>query len=644
MTGFSRSALLAGVAVLALALGGCSRSGQTSAALKAPQLADTAVAAVPENAFPDQVYWGDTHLHTMNSTDAILFGSRLTPEDALRFARGEKVRSSTGIDAQLERPLDFLVVSDHSEGIGTGRELFNGNPAFMADPTLKRWHDLMLGSAGDQETAARELIGAFTHQKLPAPLLNLGNVIRIGSSTWEQQLATVERYNTPGRFTAFIGYEYTSTPKGNNLHRIVIFRDGADKVGRIQPFSSISSPNPEKLWAFLSNYEQTTGGKVLAIPHNGDLSNGLMFALTDFEGAPLTSDYARRRARWEPLTEVTQIKGDSESHPYLSPDDEFADFGKAGFDQGNLDLSTRKTKDMLAGDYAREALKRGLMLQQKLGTNPFKFGMIGATDNHTALSSAGEKGYMGDDAGVEPGAARASHRQPNAESGLERMGWQFLSGGYTAVWATANTRGAIWDGMMRKEVYGTTGTRLKLRLFGGWDFAAKDLKGNFVQAGYSRGVPMGGDLPAARHKGPPTLMVNVLKDPLGANLDRIQIVKGWVDKDGQTHEHVYNVAWSDPDKRKLDGKGKLPPVGDTVDLAHATYANSIGAAQLSTVWKDPDFDPSVRAFYYVRALEIPTPRWPVYDAVRYGAKLPADARLKDQQRGYSSPIWYDPKA
>ena len=252
--------------LLAAALGGCTRQSATSAPARELSLADPASAAVVETPFPDQVYWGDTHLHTMNSTDAILFGSRLTPEDALRFARGEKVRSSTGVQAQLERPLDFLVVSDHSEGIGTGREVFNGNAAFMADPTLKRWHDLMLGSTTDQETAARELIGAFTHQKLPAPLMNLGNVVRISSSTWEQQLATVERYNTPGKFTAFIGYEYTSTPKGNNLHRIVIFRDGADKVGKIQPFSSISSPNPEKLWAFLSNYEQTTGGKVLAIP------------------------------------------------------------------------------------------------------------------------------------------------------------------------------------------------------------------------------------------------------------------------------------------------------------------------------------------------------------------------------------------
>ncbi len=642
MTRAGLTALFAGSAMVAALLAGCSDKGAQTATHKAPQLIETAQAATPANAYPDQVYWGDTHLHTMNSTDAVMFGSRLTPEDALRFARGDKVKSSTGIEAQLERPLDFLVVSDHSEGIGGGREIFNANPVFMADPTLKRWHDLMQGGREDNEAVARELISAFAQGKLPAPLTNLGNIVKLTTSVWQEQIATVERYNQPGKFTALIGYEYTSLPKGNNLHRIVIFRDGADKVSRITPFSSISSQNPEKLWAFLSNYEQTTGGKVLAIPHNGDVSNGLMFALTDFEGAPLTADYAKRRARWEPLTEVTQMKGDSEAHPSLSPDDEFADFGKAGWDIGNLDMSTPKTKDMLAGEYAREALKRGLMLEQKLGTNPFKFGMIGATDSHTALSSAGESHFMGDDATVEPGPERASHVQ--AAHGLERVGWQFLSGGYTAVWATANTRGAIWDSMMRKEVYGTTGTRLKLRVFGGWNFGPKDIKGNFAQAGYSRGVPMGGDLPARSGKGAPTLMINVVKDPLGANLDRVQVVKGWVDKTGVTHEHVYNAAWSDPQKRRLDTKGKLPPVGDTVDIAKATFANTIGAPQLSTVWKDPDFKASERAFYYIRVLEIPTPRWPAFDALRYGAKIPAGARLKDQQRGYSSPIWYEPKA
>jgi hypothetical protein len=629
-----------GAMASALVLAACAPSAPRTAS-SAGDASSAAPVQVAEAPYPTQVFYGDTHLHTMNSGDAIVFGTRITPEDALRFASGEKVTSSTGYAAQLERPLDFLVVSDHSEGIGTGRELLRGNDIYMSDPTLKRWHDMMLGDKNQNQMAAFELISAFSQGKLPKPMTDPELVRKVVTSVWQEQLATVERYNRPGKFTALIGYEWTSTPKGDNLHRIVIFRDGPDKVGKILPFSSTDSQDPEKLWAFLSSYEKSTGGQVLAIPHNGDLSNGLLFALTDFEGKPLTADYAKRRARWEPLTEVTQGKGDSESHPFLSPNDEFANFGHTGWDIANLDMSKGKTPDMYAGEYAREALKRGLLVQQQTGVNPFKFGMIGATDAHTGLSSAGERNWIGETRTTEPGAARAAH--PTTRGKFTRVGWETLTGGYTAVWARANTREALFDAMMRKEVFGTTGTRLSMRFFGGWNFGKSDLSGDLVKAGYAKGVPMGGDLKGEEARGAPSFLVSTTKDPLGANLDRLQVVKGWIDADGKTHERVFNVVWGDANKRHLDADGKLPPVGDTVDISKASYTNTIGAAQLSTVWRDPEFDPKVRAFYYVRALEIPTPRWPVYDAVRFGAKLPEGARLKDQQRGYSSPIWYEPK-
>lgn len=645
-----RKAWIAAAATMALIAGaglaGCDKAAKTVASAQDAHADAASVSmAASTKPYPDEVYWGDTHLHTMDSNDAIMFGTRLSPEDALRFARGEEVTTGTGMKAKLDRPLDFLVVTDHAEGIGTGREIYNGNQAYLADPTIKRWNEMMHGPRSEQEKAALELIKAFTQQKLPAGMTNIANIIKTTTSVWAEHVATVERYNEPGKFTAFEGYEYTSTPKGDNLHRNVIFRDGPDKVGKIIPFSSLASPDPEKLWAFLANYEKTTGGKVIAIPHNSDLSNGLMFALTDVEGKPLTADYAQRRARWEPLTEVTQIKGDSESHPYLSPNDEFADFGHQGWDQGNLDLSQAKTKDMLAGDYAREALKRGLLLQAKLGVNPYKFGMIGATDSHSALSSHGEAHYFAHDGGSEQGEERAGHLQmsPAGAEGLKRYGWQFMSGGYTAVWAKANTRADLFDSMAKKEVYGTTGTRLKLRVFGGWDFKAADLKGDYVKAGYSRGVPMGGDLAAGKHKGAPSFIITATKDPLGANLDRVQVVKGWIDAKGVTHEQVFNAAWSSPDKRKLGKDGKIPAAGDTVDIKTATWKDTIGAPQLATVWKDPHFNAHEHAFYYVRVLEIPTPRWPAYDALRFGAKIPDGAWLKAQQRGYSSPIWYDPQ-
>ena len=622
---------------LSLCLSACSsQSSQPS-----PSLITKAQAVeTPVSAYPTQVYFGETHLHTINSGDAVMMGTRITPEDALRFGRGEKIKSTTGVEAQLTRPLDFMVVSDHSELIGSGREILAGNPLLMADPTLKRWHDMMLGTRAESMKAARELIGAFSQGTMPPVMYDPATAKQIVGSVWQAHVATVERYNEPGRFTALMGYEYTSVPKGNNLHRIVIFRDGADKVSKIIPFSAMESQNPEKLWTYFANYEANSGGRVLAIPHNGNLSNGLMFSFADFDGKPMTAEYARLRQKWEPLTEVVQAKGDSESHPFLSTNDEFADFGKAGWDIGNLDLSTLKTNDMFAGEYAREALKRGLLLQAKLGVNPFKFGMIGAGDLHTGLATSEQNNHLGETVSLEPSADRGMRTEKRGA--VTRYGWQSLTAGLAAVWATSNTREGIFDAMRRREVYATSGTRMSVRMFGGWDFTASDFNKDWVKAGYARGVPMGGDLRPGKGKAP-VFMINALKDSEGANLDRVQIVKGWVDKAGKAQERVFNVVWSDAKKRRVGKNGKLAPVGDTVDLRTATYANSIGAAELRTVWRDPDFNAKLKAFYYVRVLEIPTPRWPAYDAVRYGAKLGPEVILKAQQRAYSSPIWYNPK-
>ena len=622
---------------LTLCLSACgSKSEQHATSL----VSEARAAEIGEAQHPTQVYFGETHLHTINSGDAIMMGTRITPEDALRFGRGEKITSSTGIAAQLSRPLDFMVVSDHSELIGSGREILAGNPVLMADPTLKRWHDMMLGSRADAMKAARELIGAFSQGTMPPILYDANTAKQIVGSVWQAHVAVVERYNEPGTFTALIGYEYTSVPKGNNLHRIVIFRDGADKISKILPFSALESQNPEKLWAYFANYEATTGGHVLAIPHNGNLSNGLMFSFADFDGKPMTADYARVRQKWEPLTEIVQAKGESESHPFLSPNDEFADFGKAGWDLGNLDLSALKTNEMFAGEYAREALKRGLQMETKLGVNPFKFGMIGAGDLHTGLSTSEQNNHMGETVRSEPGVERGM--RPEKRGNVTRYGWQSLTAGLAAVWAKSNTREGIFDAMLRREVYATTGSRMSVRLFGGWDFKRADFKADWVKAGYTRGVPMGGDLKPGKGRAP-VFMVSALKDAAGANLDRVQIVKGWVDKAGRAHERIFEVAWSSAKARHIGKTGKLTPVGDTVDLATSTYVNSIGAPELKAVWRDPSFDPKIKAFYYARVLEIPTPRWPSYDVVRYGAKLSADVTVKAQQRAYTSPIWYSPK-
>ncbi len=595
--------------------------------------------------FPTRVYFGDTHLHTGNSLDAGAFGCRLGFEDAYRFARGEELKASAGLPVKLSRPLDFLVIADHSDNMGFFPALFAGKPEYLADPTGKRWYDMVQAGGENGVKAALEIIDSFSRGKFPEALASLPGTPAY-RSTWEQIIAAAEKYNEPGRFTAFIGYEWTSqVPPGNNLHRVVIYRDGGDKAIQTEPYTTYppqGSTTPEDLWKVLQAYEDKTGGRLLAIAHNGNLSNGMMFPAetNPATGQPLSREYAATRARWEPLYEATQIKGDGEAHPLLSPNDELA--GYELWDKGNLNLSEVKKPEMLPQEYLRSALQIGLALEQKLGVNPYKFGLIGSTDSHTALATAEEENFFGKHSGAEPGPERAKHEfMRNGDVFL--MGWQMVASGYAAVWATENTRAALWDAMKRRETYATTGSRMLVRFFGGWDYTVQDAQSrNPAEIGYSKGVPMGGDLRQAPAGKAPTFLAAALKDPLGGNLDRIQIVKGWVDAAGKRAEKVYDVAWSDG--RKPGADGKLPAVGSTVDVATATWTNTIGASELIAVWKDPAFDPALRAVYYARVVEIPTPRWTCYDAVRFGVQMPPEVPLTTQERAYTSPIWYTPGA
>lgn len=597
-------------------------------------------AEVKNTPYPEQVFWGDTHLHTSNSVDAFGFGTRLDPEAALRFARGEEVEASTGTKAKLARPLDFLVISDHGEGIGATKALYDAPRIAITDPTMLRWYDLMHEGPEGSLKATGELLAARANNTIPAAFNDPKKAEARIKSLWDAHMDTVESYNEPGKFTAFMGFEYTLMDRGNNMHRNVIFRDGKDRVSSIIPLDPSGDLQIHKLWDFMDAYEKNTGGKVLAIPHNSNVSNGLMFMFTDPTGGPMSAEYARRRAAHEPVVEITQIKGDSEAHPFLSPNDEFAGYGTAGWDQFNLLGNFKTTQADLPGSYVREALKRGMLIEQRTGVNPYKFGVIGSTDSHTSLSTPDENNFFGKHAGVEPSAKRATAGfVPGVNSG--RMNWQSLASGYAAVWATSNSREAIFDAMMRKEVYATTGPRMTVRVFGGWDFTAADLSGDWVKAGYARGVPMGGTLKAGG-SGAPSFVISALKDPQDANLDRVQVVKGWVDAAGQSHEQVFDVVWSEMDgKRKAVG-GKVPAVGDTIDLATATYQNTIGAPTLAAVWSDPEFNPKQQAFYYVRVLQIPTPTWMSYDAVKYQLTLPPEIPRRHQERAYTSAIWYSP--
>jgi Protein of unknown function (DUF3604) len=590
--------------------------------------------------FPTRPFFGDTHLHTSFSMDAGAFGARLGPKDAYRFARGEQVTSSTGQPVKLSRPLDFLVVTDHSDNMGFFPDLFAGKPDLLADPTGRKWYDLIQSGKGDE--AALAIIVAFSHGTFPKDLMYFPGT-RAYRGAWQETIAAAEQFNDPGRFTAFIGYEWTSNTGGNNLHRNVIFRDNGDKASQVDPFTvypPYGSDNPVELWKWMDAYEKKTGGSVLAIAHNGNLSNGWMFPVVEAFGKRLDREYAEQRAKWERLYETTQTKGTGEAHPFLSPNDEFANFEI--WDKGNLDGSVPKKKEMLEFEYARSAYKNGLKLEQQLGTNPYKFGLVGSSDAHTALTAMEENNFFGKTVPQEPSPHRMAAAFINdAKTGVKVMDWEVGSSGYAAVWAQENTRTSLWDAMQRKETYSTTGTRMIVRFFGGWDFVAADADNRLpAQTGYTKGVPMGGDLRAAPPGKAPTFLVAALKDPIGANLDRYQIIKGWLDRNGNLHEKIYDVAWSGD--RRPGGDGKLPSVGSTVDVANATWTNTIGAPELIAVWKDPEFDASQSAFYYGRVIEIPTPRWTAYDAKRYGVSPLPGTTMTVTERAYTSPIWYTP--
>jgi hypothetical protein len=590
------------------------------------------------NDYPSQVYWGDTHLHSSFSADANIIGNTdLPPSKAYAFAKGQVVEVSPGVSAQLDRPLDFLVVSDHS--------------AYLGALKVNRERDMM------------KVVGQLAQDFFTA-IMNMANLTEdakddtalIREDTWQQSIQMAEQANDPGTFSAIAGFEWTSMPGGDNLHRVVMFRDGKARTSQVKPYSILESHDPRDLWQYMDSYEQTTGGKALAIPHNGNVSNGRMFALTQYDGSAMTEDYANARARWEPVVEVTQIKGDSETHPWLSPDDEFADYGT--WDKGNLGGNKQKNNNMLQYEYARSALKLGLQIDEQVGANPYQFGMIGSTDAHTSLATADDNNFWGKAANYHPGSPKrnagpfmiiraegsiADHQDWNDQTvgpnDLVIQAWEQVASGYAAVWATENTREAIFDAMQRKEVYATTGPRISVRFFGGWDLDSdKVAQANGFAYLYEQGVPMGGELQANGDQRP-MFYVAVQKDPAGANLDRVQIVKGWLDASGQLHEKVFDVAWGG-DRQIVNGR--LEPVQSTVNLQSSSYANTVGAEYLSTVWSDPEYKASDRAFYYVRVLEIPTPRWTAYDEATLGVDHPKEAQRVHQERAYTSPIWVNP--
>jgi hypothetical protein len=585
--------------------------------------------------YPDEVLFGDTHFHTNLSFDAGLVGTTLDVHAGYKFARGEKVISNTGQPVQLIRPLDFLAITDHAELIGLAPMIQTSDPLLLSDPWGKWVHEQFnAGPEGRMRAFASIMESGRDGIN---PMNSTGSTRNI----WERFLETADTYNEPGSFTALVGFEYSSSPSGNNLHRVVIFADGAEVVRRTLPYSLFDSQNPEDLWKYMANYEAETGGRVLAIPHNGNLSNGIMFSDRTFEGDPLDRAYAEMRMRWEPIMEVSQVKGDGETHPYLSTRDEFADFGT--WDVSNIDGSEAKTKEMLQYEYARSALKLGLKLGNKLGANPYKFGLVAASDAHTALSTTREENYFGKYKDTEPSPTRHTGEViPASDPDLRILTSQELASGLTAVWARQNTRREIFDSMSRKEVYATTGTRIRVRVFAGWDFEEDEVsRHDFVEQGYRRGVPMGGDLTKGPSGRAPTFMVRALKDTDGAHLDRVQIIKGWLDSKGELHERIFDIAVSGDRTIGADGRA-TEPVGSTVNIAEATYTNTIGEALLTAHWEDPDFNASQNAFYYVRVLEIPTPRWTTHDAAFFDIDRPSNVPATIQDRAYTSPIWYTP--
>jgi hypothetical protein len=610
--------------------------------------------AEDKSATATQVYFGDTHLHTSYSFDAFLNNNHSAdPDTAYRWAKGQPViHPYNRARVQIQTPLDFLVVSDHAEMLGVMKAVRNDSDLF-ADlglwASLKRWYAMRLMNDAIDTDTGLEFFGRFLPVSVQAeghvdpvldPSNNIGDVAifgdttAVGTAAWNDIVASAERHNDPGTFTSLIGWEWSSIPTGANLHRIVISPDGAEKSNQYLPFGSNRSQYPEDLWTWLGETQKRTGARFIAIPHNSNISKGYMFDTTTLRGEEITADYAIRRIAWEPIAEITQIKGDSETRSNLSPEDEFADFENYEHYIQNGPVNYVGS----AADYIRPALKRGLAIEQKVGVNPYKFGLIGSTDAHSGLSSSEENNFWGK-------MATDSTPETKARPGMkveDRDGWNMSASGVAAVWAAENTREAIYAAFKRKEVYATTGPRMRVQMFAGWSFPDGAVEADdFAAIGYSNGVPMGSDLAATgRSDQAPSFLLRAVKDPLEANLDRAQIVKGWVDASGVEHEQIYNVAWSG--ERQLGADGRLPAVGNTVDLNSGRYSNSIGQAEFALKWTDPDFDPQHSAFYYARILQIPTPRNALFDAVALGLDKPPKGPSTIQERAYTSPIWYQP--
>jgi hypothetical protein len=601
------------------------------------------------------LYWGDTHLHSSYSPDAYLMQNRSAdPDTAYRYAKGQPViHPYHRARIQIGTPLDFLVLSDHGEFMGVIPMLLQGDPRVAGSETGKRYLEWI--EQGREIEMFGELIAQVNKIVPPNPDLNNPE---INAAVWGEIMDAADRHNEPGKFTTFMGWEWSSTPQGQNLHRVVVMKGDKSSGSTFLPYTSLDSDKPEDLWAWLEKTSEDAGTDFLAIPHNSNISGGLMFPIVDSEGRGVDEDYAKLRMRWEPIIEVTQIKGDSETHPRLSPTDEFADFetyehliavegaeAPTMFGEGFLGSLSESDREIIenfeervveVGDYARTALLRGIGLDRRGLGNPYKFGMIGSTDSHTAMASAEEDNFHGKMALDSTPETKQEDIIPGTP------GWDMGAAGLAAVWATENSRDAIFEAMQRKEVYATTGPRIQLRFFGGFDFNDGDVATqDMASVGYAKGVPMGGDLTAAPRNSAPSFMIRAVKDPVGANLDRIQVIKGWVDDEGRPVEEIYDVALSDD--RARDASGRIPPVGNTVDLMTGSYTNSIGDPELTVVWEDPSFDASKRAFYYVRVLQIPTARHTLLDAVALGVPVEESGHPATiQERAYSSPIWYTP--
>jgi hypothetical protein len=602
-------------------------SGVSAAALMIA--ASAAQAQAPKDNPLKDVYFGNFHVHTAYSFDGVTNGCITGPDDAYRWAKGEAIPGGgDGTPLKIKVPLDWYMVSDHAEFLGVFKK--------MADPEspLSKLEIAKRVTSDDQKVAFEaysQVLNDMSAGKVD-PDLNDPDVVK---TIWQEVVKTANDHYEPGKFTTFAGFEWTSNPGKRNLHRVVVFRDS--KTVPEMPFSSIDSDKPEELWKWMDNL-RSNGTTLLAIPHNGNASDGLMFPMeTSYGGSALTKQYTETRMRNEPVYELTQIKGTSETHPKLSPNDEFA-----GFEIWDYTLSTdAKPPKNKKGGYMREALTRGLKLQAEGKGNPFKYGLIGDSDTHNSASTVEEDNYTGK-FGMENDPKHRLEGPPGFEEANKRQIREFSSGGLAAVWAKANTREAIFDAVKRKETYATSGPRMKLRVFAGYDFKPEMLKsGDWLQQASDGGVPMGGDLPAANGKAP-VLVIQAMKEADGANLDRIQVIKGW-SKDGETQEKIYDLVCSNG--RKINDKNQCDkPVGNTVNAKEATYTNTIGEPQLSAVWTDPDFDASAHAYYYVRLLQIPTPRWSTYDAKTLGVAPRDDLPVSIQERAWSSPIWYTPKA